>query len=102
MRILKLFLVLLLVISFGCSSTIGKRTSHTLNGEWQLAVTGIPEETPSPEDYTFVVPVPGLVDLATPRMNPVELEDRIYWYKRNFKTQEAPYEVCFLKINTTC
>jgi len=78
---------------------MGKRSTLSLNGQWQLAVSGISETNPGDVQYANTAPVPGLVDLAVPELDTVELEDRVYWYRRSFNTQEAPFDVCFLKIN---
>lgn len=90
-----LFLIALVAIS--CSPPPSKRTTVSLNGEWQLATSASIENIP--ESFEAVVPVPGLVDLAMPAADSVYTSDVIYWYSREFSSPESPFEICHLKIN---
>lgn len=99
MKPLTRLIFLVSAVMIGCSSPSGQRYNFSLNGDWQLAVTASSSKNPSDSDYTNVAPVPGLVDLARPAMEPVELKDRIYWYKRNFITHQGSFSICKLKVN---
>jgi len=92
-----ILLTVLLLSLMSCNRPSGQRTSISLNGEWQLAISSSPTEIP--EMYDAVVPVPGLVDLARPISGPIELSDKIYWHRREFVTPEVDFSICNLKIN---
>ncbi|KPL10252.1 MAG: hypothetical protein AMS26_21675 [Bacteroides sp. SM23_62] len=91
------FLPVLMGAFIACNHPSGERTTISLNGEWQLAMTGSPTE--QPDCYNAVVPVPGLIDLAKPLSGSLELSDRIYWHRREFVTIEGEFSICRLKIN---
>lgn len=92
-----ILLTVLLFSLMSCNRPTDQRTSISLNGEWQLAIGSSPIEIP--EIYDAVVPVPGLVDLARPLSDPIELSDKIYWHRREFLTHEDNFSICNLKIN---
>jgi len=90
-------LLLIVLVSFSCSPPKSKRLTVSLNGEWQLATSVQIEDIPG--SFEAVVPVPGLVDLATPAADTVYTSDLIYWYHREFSSPESPFEICRLKIS---
>lgn len=91
-------IVLLLALAmFACNPITSKRMPHSLNGEWQLATSQSIDDVPTA--FEASIPVPGLVDLARPEADTVITSDLIYWYSREFKTEDRPFGICRLKIN---
>src|SRR5690606_13547824 len=84
--------------SFGSSKpTEELRQVLSLNGNWELAYTESFDKVPS--RFAYTVPVPGLIDLASPALGMPDdklLNDKVYWYRCNFKTESAA--VVYLKI----
>lgn len=84
--------------SFGSSKpTEELRQVLSLNGNWELAYTESFDKVPS--RFAYTVPVPGLIDLASPTLGMPDdklLNDKVYWYRCNFKTESAA--VVYLKI----
>lgn len=91
----------------------GSRQSLRLDGPWQVAEGGL-DKMPAKFDHT--VPVPGLVDQATPafeqpgatvpeaQRRKVELRTpdprrEAFWYRRTFQVPGAVAPVALLKIN---
>lgn len=70
-----------------------------LDGKWQITEGGMDE---SPRAFDSIVPVPGLVDLATPAFAEVGLNSprrEAFWYRRAFRvTGEIP-PVAVLKVH---
>ncbi len=92
-----LLLILPLLIS-GCNlSGPDKRVETILNGEWDLAKTTRAEEMP--DSFPSTVPVPGLVDMASPTLDTLgtAYSDVLYWYQRSFQLKET--DVVRLKIS---
>ena len=81
----------------GCSWQENMRRETSLNGTWNLART----ETESlPETFTSSVPVPGLVDMAEPRVDGADSSytHSVFWYRTRFKT-ETDKDLTLLRIN---
>lgn len=93
--------ILILVIPLllaGCGhQDPGKRLELDLNGDWELAKSASPEDIPA--NFPSSIPVPGLVDMASPTLDTQDTayKDAVYWYKRSFRIGET--EVASLKIN---
>jgi hypothetical protein len=74
-----------------------------LNGEWQICeATG--EDIPDAAAFTRTVPVPGLVDLASPSFPAVGTRGSsrhrdVFWYRRTFKLDRDVPRVAFLKLH---
>jgi hypothetical protein len=70
-----------------------------LNGEWMIAEGSM---TKRPESFNHRVPVPGLVDMATPSFEfaGIELPQReAYWYRRTFRIDRELPATAWLKIH---
>lgn len=107
--------ILLLLASFGaCGAQDGaRRRTVSLSGSWQIAA-GSPEERP--ERFDRAIPVPGVVDMATPPFENVgrntEFADdgghkfamipdphyRAFWYRRAFSVDGPVPPVAVLEI----
>lgn len=73
------------------------RTTLSLNGSWDLAESPNGDQIPS--TFLAQVPVPGLVDLARPRLAKVGmLRHSYYWYRRSFDVPEAVRDRATLRI----
>lgn len=71
----------------------------SLNGPWQVA-EGTMDTIPSQFEHT--VPVPGLIDMATPVFDEVGVKSarrQAFWYRRTFKMQRTVPDVAILKIH---
>ena len=90
-------LLLLALLTLACNQVTSKRMPLSLNGEWLLATSQSIDDVPT--TFEASVPVPGLVDLARPVADSVLTSDLIYWYKREFITEDRPFGICRLKIN---
>jgi len=80
--------VLLSVLSADAKGALRQTTS--LDGQWQIAEGGMEKV---PEKFAHTVPVPGLVDLATPAFGDVGIKtgQRIaFWYRRTFTLDAMP------------
>jgi len=93
----------------------GARTVVSLDGQWEIA-EGRLDEVPTRFDRR--VPVPGLVDLATPpfespgstvspaerrqRKRPADPRREAFWYRRFFRLEGPVPEVARLKVNKAC
>ncbi len=106
-------------VLFAIGAAHAQRSIVSLNGTWQIAKTGI--SSGMPVAYTSTVPVPGLVDMATPAVeepftgaldkdknNPFsntygnksyQYNNSLYWYKRSFVLKSNNDEVILLKLN---
>jgi hypothetical protein len=74
------------------------RRTLNLDGQWQIAEGGMDQ---APEKFDRSVPVPGLVDLATPAFNDVGIKTgqrSAFWYRRTFKLDTIP-PVARLKVH---
>jgi hypothetical protein len=90
-----LFLVTLLIIGSACSHNEPKRKILSMNGTWEFAESKSFEEVPA--DFKSSVPVPGLIDLASPAPD-TSYKDKVYWYRKTFKIENGASEVAILKI----
>lgn len=97
-----LFSVLSLAVISGCSNHETSRSEVSLNGTWDIAVTGRVSEFPS--EYKSKIQVPGLVDMASPAVDSQDTvyENKVYWYRRTFSTDGHRSDVVQLKINKSC
>ena len=74
------------------------RRTLNLDGQWQIAEGGMDK---APEKFEHVVPVPGLVDLASPAFHDVGIKTgqrSAFWYRRTFKLDTIP-PVVRLKVH---
>lgn len=81
-----------------CQEKAGPRQVINLDGIWEIA-EGTMDSVP--KRFTHGVPVPGLVDMATPAFAEVgrKCERReAFWYRRTFKVEGAIPAVAILKI----
>jgi beta-galactosidase len=88
------------VILMGCGTPGHERKVLILNGDWDLAQTDTPSSIPV--DFDHKVPVPGLIDMASPEIGldqDGQFEDRLFWYRKTFIMDEANRQVVQLKIN---
>jgi hypothetical protein len=79
--------------------TWGARRTIHLDGTWQIA-QGAMDVVPS--EFTASVPVPGMVDMATPAFTEVGVKSpqrQVFWYKRTFKIDGSIGDVALLKIH---
>ena len=75
------------------------RRTISFDGNWQIA-EGTMATPPSTFDHT--VPVPGLVDMATPAFEDVGIPSGMreaFWYRRTFTIEEPIPAVARLKVN---
>lgn len=75
------------------------RTIVPLDGEWQIAEGGL--DTP-PVEFAHRVPVPGLVDMASPAFTEVGKKSekrQAFWYRREFTLKQPVPEIALLKIH---
>ena len=85
---------------YACSSDVGEREVISLNGTWQIAQT---KNDMPPETYLHTVPVPGLVDMATPKFDSVGMPATLrnyFWYKKEVDlayTKDEAIRLKFLK-----
>ena len=89
-----MFLVLL-----GCGNNRQGRKELILNGNWDLALTDT--SAPIPSDFKYAVPVPGLIDMASPEIRvdgEGQFADRLFWYRKTF-TLDNERTVVRLKLN---
>ena len=91
-------LILLIIIPSLSFSQIGKRKVISLNGQWDIAVTGLKEQIP--QKYNNKVPVPGFVDMASPMLVKAnrKTNDSLFWYRKTFSIDDANYDVAELNI----
>lgn len=77
----------------------GDRREITLNGRWKIAKTASINEIPVA--YNADVPVPGLVDMASPKIDNQDTAyfNSVYWYKRSFRMDDIRPGLIVLKIN---
>jgi hypothetical protein len=90
-------IIFLLGFLFFACKQAPQRTVLSLDGEWQIAKT----QGELPEAYPSVVPVPGLVDLASPALNTagtVYGDSSWYWHRRTFDVKDVSFDVIRLKI----
>jgi beta-galactosidase len=111
MKILTGILALAIIALVGSATSMagsGLRQTLSLDGMWQIA-EGNMEQIPTVFEHS--VPVPGLVDLATPAFVEVgpKVADRnkvpqkdprrdAFWYRRSFSVAGAVPAVAMLKV----
>jgi len=114
MKTMKLPFVVAAIVAFTVSTACAAdaRTVVSLNGQWDIAEGGMDQP---PAKFSHRAPVPGLVDLATPRFEspgstvslaerrerkrPADPKREAFWYRRTFKLKGPLPEVARLKIN---
>ncbi len=77
----------------------GPRQTISLDGVWQIEQGGM--DAP-PTAFTHSVPVPGLVDLASPGftdVGKVSKQRQAFWYRRNFRVEKSIPEIALLKLH---
>lgn len=95
---------LLLFIGIGfwlvaCQQQKNHRKEISLNSVWKIAKTNSLTQIPS--SFEAEVPVPGLIDMASPSINSQDTayDNSIYWYKKTFTVNEPDGRIMQLKIN---
>lgn len=98
-----LFLTVLVVFCTAraalCAKNTGPRQVINLDGTWEIA-EGTMDSIP--RRFTHKVPVPGLVDMATPAFVEVGQKSKkreAFWYRRTFTVASSIPEVALLKIH---
>ncbi len=90
MKILNKPIILLLILAVAlasCSQPEHSREKIDLNGKWEIAKTDSFPQIPA--SFESRVPVPGLVDLATPAIDTSSNYDEgVYWYKTKFSIEK--------------
>jgi beta-galactosidase len=95
-----LCLALVFLLIMGCGTSGTEREELDLNGTWELARTDT--LSPVPVEFKHSVPVPGLIDMASPEMGTdpaAPYEDGLFWYRRTFRVDAGDRQVVRLKIN---
>jgi beta-galactosidase len=92
---INLFIILAVIIITGCSPDKHNRKIISLNGIWKFAQSRSFGEIPA--DFSMSVPVPGLIDMASPAPD-TPYTDKVYWYKKTFSMDSKSPEVAILKI----
>lgn len=99
-RITPVFLSLLLLANCSLAQKLQKRKVISLNGTWQIEETRLPNEMP--DRYSRSVPVPGLIDLASPEafdsIGYATSYKRYFWYKKEFQLDEDVPDVALVKL----
>lgn len=93
-----LFLLLISILP-SCDQTINNRKEKNLNGIWEIARTNSPTEFPA--TFSGKVPVPGLVDMAVPKIDnqDTSYNNCVYWYRKTFTLEDLKGDIIQLKIN---
>lgn len=96
LRYKSLFILCLGIILSACGNKKDKRQVVSLNGLWEIEKTM--GELPS--GFSAKVQVPGLVDLATPKIDTLQAmyKDGWYWYKSSFNLEDTNFDKIGLKI----
>ena len=82
------------------------RRTMSLNGQWQITESDDVATVPDKAEFTHTVPVPGLIDLATPKFEKPGLSDRrnlkrlraCYWYRKTFAIDGEVPPVALLRL----
>ncbi len=89
-----------LVVLMLFAITVAAQQHISLNGTWQIAQGSA---LTAPDNFGATIPVPGLVDLATPAFTEVGIRSKqreAFWYKRTFKMLAGKLpQIVRLKIN---
>ncbi len=98
MKNIFIFLLLTLIL-VSCRKTNNTRQEISLNGIWEIAKTNSLAEFP--RSFDAKIPVPGLVDMADPKIDDQDTayNNSIYWYKKTFSLNDLKPSVIQLKIN---
>ncbi|HYW96953.1 MAG TPA: beta galactosidase jelly roll domain-containing protein, partial [Bacteroidales bacterium] len=98
LRSLLLLSTVLLVLP-GCNS-VNTRHEISLNGRWSIARTGT-DQKEIPAEFLSSIPVPGLVDMATPAISQQDTayHHSLFWYRTQFAPVPGKYSLVRLKIN---
>ena len=91
--------LLLTLLLISCRKTNNTRVEINLNGIWEIAKTNSLAEFP--RSFDAKIPVPGLVDMADPKIDvqDTSYNNCVYWYKRTFSLEDLKASVIQLKIN---
>jgi len=94
----KFLLIICILAQFACAKKEKDlRQTISLNGEWQIAKT----DGERPAEYGSTVPVPGLVDMASPALDPdttLYMDSSWYWYRKTVTLQSDSFDVVALKL----
>ncbi|MGZ5543428.1 MAG: discoidin domain-containing protein [Limisphaerales bacterium] len=93
--------LLLLSALVGLANTSPQRDVISLNGEWQVAEGALDKP---PTIFEHRVPVPGLLDLAKPKIVEVGTTNssslrEAFWYRRTFHVKQSIPAIAFLKVH---
>ncbi len=88
-----------ILLMLGCKANHVHRKDISLNGTWEIAKTD--SFSVVPRRFSSKIPVPGLVDLASPAIDAQDsvYSGTVYWYKRSFRVDLPSTGVVLLKIN---
>ena len=96
-----IILLISIFLIFNSCNNIDKnsRKEISLNGTWELTKTDGITELPS--TFESKVPVPGLIDMATPAIQSQDTsyENFTFWYRKSFSLDHAKSDLVKLKIN---
>jgi hypothetical protein len=95
----KMFIFVCVAAMFACTQPQqpALRQVISLNGDWQVAKT----DGARPSNYASTVPVPGLVDMATPALDSVGAmyrDSSWYWYRKTLTLSPDTFDIASLKI----
>lgn len=92
-------IVSLFLIFVGCRPADKSRRDISLNGVWEIAKSS--SVTQLPKTFTAKIQVPGLVDMAEPKIDVQDTayKSSVYWYKRIFTVDDINAPIIQLKIN---
>jgi beta-galactosidase len=90
-----LMFLLVVIALVGCTRQNSKREVLSLNGKWEFAESRSFNEIPA--EFNSSVPVPGLVDMASPAPDTPYM-NKVYWYKKTFSIHRKLPELAILKI----
>ncbi len=91
----KLLFFIVVLILVPCFLLAKSRKVISLNGEWYCE-SGYKDS--KPDNWRHKVPVPGLVDLITPKIN--WKSPKYFWYKKTFfLSSKQEHESAFIKID---
>jgi len=79
--------------------TVSSRRIISLDGTWEIAEGAL---NAFPDSFTHHVPVPGLVDMASPAFPDVGTKSsrrEAFWYRRTFRLEGPLPDVAWLKIH---
>jgi hypothetical protein len=101
-----LFVMMLLLVWGGCHGEKKTAVKHTgprrvinLDGTWEITEGSMDL---MPESFGHKVPVPGLVDMASPAFDEVGKKSKkrqAFWYRRTFSVEGKIPDVAILKIH---